>query len=462
MKKLLLFALILSGITASAQFPAPYCPNTFTSGVEPITLVNFAGINNTSPATIATAPHQNFTTIIGNVIAGNTYPIIVKGNTDGNFNSNISLFADWNNDNDFLDAGETYNFGSIVNSNGVDAVQATGSILVPGNALAGNHRMRVIKQYNNGTVFPLPCRTGTGFGQSEDYTLAVTVPACVSPSSGTAVVNVGFLTADLTWTTGGPNSEYVVQLAGEGTPLAAANTGTNIAGGAYTATGLFADTLYEFYVRTECTDGLLYSAWAGPFLFNTFMPPSCTTETYPLSGALGIPSRLNNTQPAVPVVFTWNVVPDAISYDFYYGTSTSGSASIFLLNSTTATTTINLTGYNALFYWKIVPIGPGGPATGCTDWTFTTELNPALATTTFNSEKFTISPNPANDFVTISSKDNAISNIEMTDLNGRIVKTIKVANVTETPINISDLASGVYMTKITSENGVAIKKIIKN
>ncbi len=80
----------------------------------------------------------------------------------------------------------------------------------------------------------------------------------------------------------------------------------------------------------------------------------------------------------------------------------------------------------------------------------------------FLTNMFSISPNPANNLVTISSKDNAISNIEMTDLNGRVVKTFKVANVSETQINISDLLSGVYMTKITSENGVAIKKIIKN
>jgi hypothetical protein len=90
---------------------------------------------------------------------------------------------------------------------------------------------------------------------------------------------------------------------------------------------------------------------------------------------------------------------------------------------------------------------------------FATETS--LASKVFSAKSFTISPNPANDFVTVSAKDNSISNIEMSDLNGRIVKTIKVANVTETQFNISDLASGVYMTKISSENGVAIKKIIK-
>ena len=67
---------------AFGQFPAPYCgPMTFTSNVEPITLVNFAGINNTSSATVGQnngttiIAHEDYTTLTGNVLAGSTYPI---------------------------------------------------------------------------------------------------------------------------------------------------------------------------------------------------------------------------------------------------------------------------------------------------------------------------------------------------------------------------------------------------
>lgn len=465
MKKLLLLSLILLGISASAQFPAPYCANTFTGtgGLEPITSVNFAGINNTSPNAIGVAAMQDFTAIIGNVIAGNTYPIILKGNTGGNYLNTYSVYVDWNSDNDFVDAGEKYDIGTIVNSTGLDATQLTSSILVPGNVSAGNKRMRVIKIYSDSaTTFPLPCQTGLGYGQSEDYTLSVTVPSCVSPSGGIAVVNVPFLAANLSWTSTVAPCEIVVQLASAPTPSATANTGINVTGTTYSATSLLDETLYEFYVRAECVDGTTYSAWAGPFAFNTFLPPTCTTEITPLNGATGIPSRLNITQLANPATFSWNALPEATSYDFYYGVSTTGSASIFLGNYTAATASIVLTGYNALFYWKIVPVGPGGPATGCPDWTFTTQLNPTLATGTISNSSFSISPNPANDFVTISSKNNTISNIEMTDINGRVVKTVKAGNINEANINISELSSGVYMTKITSENGISTKKIIKN
>lgn len=69
-------------------------------------------------------------------------------------------------------------------------------------------------------------------------------------------------------------------------------------------------------------------------------------------------------------------------------------------------------------------------------------------------------PNPATDVITISSKNNEINSVVMTDINGRTVKNVNVTG-TETQINISDLAAGVYTMKIISNEGIATKKIIK-
>ncbi|MDV6167212.1 T9SS type A sorting domain-containing protein [Flavobacterium sp. DG1-102-2] len=75
----------------------------------------------------------------------------------------------------------------------------------------------------------------------------------------------------------------------------------------------------------------------------------------------------------------------------------------------------------------------------------------------------TVSPNPANDFVTITNNENALVNgVVVTDLNGRTVKTVKFAGVSEAQVNVSDLASGIYMMTISSDKGATTKKIIKN
>lgn len=357
---------------AFAQFPLPYCgPATFTNNVEPITLVNFAGINNTSSNLVGQnngttiIAHEDYTAITGNVFSGSTYSITLKGNTDGaTYTTYLRVFFDWNHNNDFSDAGESYDIGTITGSNGIDAIELVGSITVPGNAPAGNTRMRVTKRY---AAYTDACNTGGGgWGQIEDYTVAVALPACLSPVAGIATVTSA-TTANLTWTSGGAaNAEVVIQAAGTGVPGAADNTGLPATGNTYAATLLTPATAYEFYVRDECVLGTSFSTWAGPFTFNTTVVPGCAGNVAPLDGATGV----------VPgnVTFTWTAPTTgdpAVSYDLYYGL-TAGNATIFVGNYTTLTTPITITGFNTTFYWKIVPKNIGGSAVGCSEWSFTT------------------------------------------------------------------------------------------
>jgi hypothetical protein len=75
---------------------------------------------------------------------------------------------------------------------------------------------------------------------------------------------------------------------------------------------------------------------------------------------------------------------------------------------------------------------------------------------------FTVSPNPASAMVSINSSVNAsINNVEIFDLNGRMVQSVKTDNLSSVNVNIADLAVGVYMMKITSDAGISTKKIIK-
>ena len=170
---------------------APYCSGSllFSSGVEPITNVTFAGINNTTSAATTSSSHEAFVNLIGTVQQGQTYPITFQGYTGGNFTNKFIVFIDWNQDGDFADAGETY-FGTsgttvtIVNSTGVDGKTATGNIDVPATALTGNTRMRVKKNFGSTTFYLSPCYSSgttltatsgtTGYGQAEDYTINVT------------------------------------------------------------------------------------------------------------------------------------------------------------------------------------------------------------------------------------------------------------------------------------------------
>lgn len=70
-------------------------------------------------------------------------------------------------------------------------------------------------------------------------------------------------------------------------------------------------------------------------------------------------------------------------------------------------------------------------------------------------------PNPAQNTINIKGTSLGFNAITITDANGRAVKTLKVDTTTETQMNISDLAPGVYFMAISSESGSVTKKIVK-
>jgi hypothetical protein len=89
-------------------------------------------------------------------------------------------------------------------------------------------------------------------------------------------------------------------------------------------------------------------------------------------------------------------------------------------------------------------------------------LNPTAASLSIDdvfASKVSIYPNPAQEFVTISSSVE-INKAEVYNLLGkRVINSSKLSN---NNLDISSLSKGVYMLKLTSENALATKKIIKN
>jgi hypothetical protein len=198
------------------------CNVTFADDIEPITSVNFAGINNTSSAAVNGTPGlQSFTNIApAQVTAGQTYPIVLKGNTAGSFTNNFTVYFDWNHDGDFNDPGERYEAGTINSSTGLDAIQATSNILVPATALPGITYMRVMKLFLAYADNPCSSTAGSGYGQVEDYLVNVTVTCTTAAPVATAsqTVCAGSTIANLTAT--GTAIQWYAAATG-GTPLAA-------------------------------------------------------------------------------------------------------------------------------------------------------------------------------------------------------------------------------------------------
>ena len=82
-----------------------------------------------------------------------------------------------------------------------------------------------------------------------------------------------------------------------------------------------------------------------------------------------------------------------------------------------------------------------------------------LSTPEFNSVEITLYPNPVQDILHINASS-TLKSIEIHNLLGQLVFEKSLSNVTES-IDVSTLVSGQYITKITSEEGVIYKNIIK-
>lgn len=84
----------------------------------------------------------------------------------------------------------------------------------------------------------------------------------------------------------------------------------------------------------------------------------------------------------------------------------------------------------------------------------------SLATTSFNNANFKYAPNPVTNVLNLSySKE--ISNVAVFNLVGQQVMA-KTTNAAQSQIDMSELASGTYLVKVTSGNEVKTIKVVKN
>lgn len=177
--------------TLNINNPAPadddYCgPLSYGYGTEPITYVKFAGIENRTSASKSSPDHEFFLEMKAEVDKGEQYGITLQGNTDGDWTNSFTVFIDFNHNGNLNDPGERFEIGTIENSTGEDGQQTTKNILIPGHALAGETRMRIMKNNGDGFYAEDPCNADNWggddeYGQAEDYTIIINSD-CIAPS----------------------------------------------------------------------------------------------------------------------------------------------------------------------------------------------------------------------------------------------------------------------------------------
>lgn len=154
-------ALLLIGSTGAK---AQYCSPTGGSNITDDWLagVQFADINETSGSSIYT----DNTDIFGSVVPGVSYEFIGTIGNSAAWDQYLTVYIDFNQDELFDEVTERFDLGTC-NSNDCTI---SGDILIPGDAVPGTTRMRVIENYSDYTVNA--CEQHF-YSEVEDYTLLI-------------------------------------------------------------------------------------------------------------------------------------------------------------------------------------------------------------------------------------------------------------------------------------------------
>lgn len=80
----------------------------------------------------------------------------------------------------------------------------------------------------------------------------------------------------------------------------------------------------------------------------------------------------------------------------------------------------------------------------------------ALNNQQFESNKFSIYPNPAkNNFIVKSNPQNLVTQIELFDLSGKLLLSKKLENSVENTISVATLSKGIYLVTLKTKNGIS-------
>jgi hypothetical protein len=478
------------------------CEMEYASQVEPITQVQFAGIDNSSSSAVDGSPSvEDFTTLEpGMVTQGETYPITLMGNTNDDFEDGyedyFKVYIDFNHNGVLNDEGETFELGSIIYSNGQDGVELSAEIEIPEDAMTGLTQMRIVKHWYDefsdyGPYLDEPCGDeNSGYGQTEDYLLNVQsaadpceteAPAAAAQQNFCGGATVADLVAD------GENILWYSDETG-GDPLSDDEELIN-------ATIYYASQTIdcESEVRTAVT--ALFTVVAVDLMGDVEacgefeLPALSNGAYYTESGGEGIMLEAGDEIEETTVLYIYAqagtdpVCSAQTSFTVTINVTEEpdGDETQVIAVSNPADATIEdlVVEADGTVMWYaseedaedgVNPLAEGTVVTagtyyatqtidGCESEPFAVTADVVLGAKGFTAGSFTYHPNPVKDVLNLSYTEN-ITEVSVHNLLGQAV-IVKTVSQNETQLDMSQLAAGTYLVKVTSGDASETIKIVK-
>ena len=214
------------------------------------------------------------------------------------------------------------------------------------------------------------------------------------------------------------------------------------------------NTQYWWFVTgTNCQGTTQSAIWTfTTSACNETSAPACTTLISPTPGQTDVPTveAANMTR---EVNLSWNPIAGAIAYRITFDGNDLGN---------TAETDIDIFGldFNTSYTWSIAPVNCFGATVGCETRTFTTEQDPNLSVSQFDTKAVSVYPNPVKNILNIKT-ELTIESVEVINILGKNVLTISKDQMTNNTVNLSELRNGIYFVNISAEGKKQTIKVVK-
>ncbi|MCQ2275453.1 MAG: fibronectin type III domain-containing protein [Bacteroidales bacterium] len=259
-----------------------------------------------------------------------------------------------------------------------------------------------------------------------------------------AVSNITTTGATATWTAGGAETAWNVQY--KQASATDWSNSINVTAPTYAFSGLTPNTQYFVRVQAAC-DATTTSDWTSAVSFTTAQESSDPCVA---------PSNLISTGTAAHSIdITWTENGTATSWAVYYRVNGASS----WITETANATAYTITGLEPETEYTIQVVA------NCADGVTSEPSNTINVTTQpdgieeYDAAAVSVFPNPTTGMVQVSSTKYQVSGVDVYDVYGKLLKTD--AMMDNSTVDMSGYAAGVYFLRVSTENGVVTKRVVK-
>lgn len=342
------------------------------------------------------------------------------------------------------------------------------------NAATGTTSLSVnLSGLTQGTTYDYRVRANCSGGSGSYAQAQFTTTAPCNAPTGLTASSVTASSATVSWTavSGASNytAEYKAASSGTWITAAAATTSTSV-----NLSGLTASTLYDWRVRANCASG---SSAYSQAQFTTSAASTCpgpydVSTNGSRSGAATIPFNtdikglINTTSDndyykfvistAGTITVTLTTLPADFDLRLYRNNTQVGISQ----NGGTSNETISINASTGTYYARVYGYKGANNTTNC--YTLRVQLGTASREgELIVGNKVSVFPNPVTDKVNIRIDDmEGVADIRVMDINGRVLQQHRSSSV-NTQLDVSKLASGMYIIRVMNAGKESVMKIVK-